>query len=157
MTAVKTLTLTRTFDAPRALVFKAFTDQKMLTEWWGPRGFTNPVSEWDARPGGKIKVVMRANDEIAKMMGVRDFPCGGEYVEIAAPERLVFITTATVGSDQRALVNRNTVTFEDQNGKTKLTLHVVVEHAIPEMAGALGGMEQGWSQSLDKLGELLAK
>ena len=54
--------ITREFDAPRELVFQAWTDPKHLAEWWGPRGFTNPVCQWDARPGGKIYDVMRAQD-----------------------------------------------------------------------------------------------
>src|ERR1700728_3834836 len=56
----KEFVITREFDAPRELVFKAWTDPKYLAQWWGPRGFTNPVCEWDARPGREIYVVMRA-------------------------------------------------------------------------------------------------
>lgn len=159
MTATnRTLTLTRTFDAPRELVFKAWTDPKHVAQWWGPRGFDAPKCEWDARPGGKIYVMMRASDEIAKAIGMKEHPMGGQFVEVAPPTRLVFYSTAFEDEHGNAkLRNRNTVTFEDRNGKTKVTVHVVVEHAAPEMAGALAGMEQGWSQSLDKLAELLAR
>ena len=66
----------RVFDAPRALVFKAWTDPKQLMQWWGPKGFTNPVCEADARVGGAWRIVMRAPDG-------NEFPCGGEYLEIA--------------------------------------------------------------------------
>ena len=155
---IRTMTMTRTFDAPRELVFKAWTDPKMVQQWWGPQGFDNPVCEWKAVPGAKIHVVMRASDEIAKVIGMKDHPMGGEFVEVAPPGRLVFITTAFEDEHGNAkLRNLNTVTFEEQNGKTKVTLHVDVQHAAPEMAPALGGMEMGWSQSLDKLAELLAK
>src|SRR5471030_3335358 len=75
--------ITREFDAPRELVFKAWTDPKHLAQWWGPRGFTNPVCEWDVRPGGKIYDVMRAPNGV-------DYPMGGEFCEIVPPERLVF-------------------------------------------------------------------
>jgi len=47
--------ITREFDAPRELVFKAWTDPKHLAQWWGPKGFTNPVCEWDVRPGTNLK------------------------------------------------------------------------------------------------------
>ena len=67
--------ITRTFDAPRELVFRAWTESSLLARWWGPRGFTNPVCEWDARPGGKIYIVMRAPHGA-------EFPMGGEVREI---------------------------------------------------------------------------
>jgi uncharacterized protein YndB with AHSA1/START domain len=157
-TAPRTLTLTRTFDAPRELVFKAWTDPKHVAQWWGPHGFDAPKCEWDARPGGKIYVVMRASDEIAKAIGMKEHPMGGQFVEVVPPSRLVFYSTAFEDEQGNAKIrNRNTVIFEEQNGKTKVTLNVVVEHAAAEMAAALGGMEQGWSESLDKLAELLAR
>ena len=153
----KTLILTRVFDAPRELVFKVWTDPKHVANWWGPRGFDNPVCEWPAKPGGKINVTMRANEEIAAAIGMKEHPMGGEFREVMPPSNLVFTTTAFEAPDGSAMIrNLNTVTFEAQGGKTKVTLHVIVEHAAPEMAGALAGMEQGWSESLDKLAELLA-
>jgi uncharacterized protein YndB with AHSA1/START domain len=154
--AIKTVTLTRTFDAPRELVFAAWTDPKHIANWWGPRGFTNPVCEWNAVPGGKIAVTMRANDEIAAAIGMKDHPMGGEFREVMPPSKLVFTTTAFDGPDGPKIRNLNTVTFEAQGDKTKVTLVAVVEYAAPDMAMALGGMEQGWSESLDKLSELLA-
>src|ERR1700741_3221172 len=75
--------LTRVFDAPRALVFKIWTDPQHLAKWWGPRDFTNPVCELDLRVGGKILIHMRAPDGIL-------YPMTGTFREIAAPERLVF-------------------------------------------------------------------
>ena len=60
----KELTITRIFDAPRDLVWKAWTDQKILQKWWGPKGVTNPICEWDARLGGNIYIVMLAGKEL---------------------------------------------------------------------------------------------
>ena len=155
---VRTLTLTRILDAPREMVFRAWTDPVQVQKWWGPKDFTNPICEWNAKPGGKIRVVMRASDEIAKAMGFRDSPMGGEFHEVDPPKRLVFTTTAFEDDAGNAkLRNLNTVTFEEQNGKTKMTLHVEVQYAAPEMAAALDGMEMGWSQSLDKLADLVAR
>lgn len=66
---IKEFTITRMFDAPRELVWKAWTDQKLIRKWWGPRGVTNPTCEWDARPGGKIDLVMLAGKELGQFAG----------------------------------------------------------------------------------------
>jgi len=153
--SIRELTLERVYDAPRQLVFRAWTDPHMLAEWWGPRGFSNPTCEWNARPGGKIRVFMKASDEIAKVIGPGAW-MGGEFREVVANERLVFVSTALAGENGEVqLENLNTVTFADEGSKTRLTLHVQVKFASPAMEGALAGMETGWSQSLDKLQELL--
>ncbi|HWF20482.1 MAG TPA: SRPBCC domain-containing protein [Verrucomicrobiae bacterium] len=147
----KELVVVRTFQAPRALVFKAWTDPKQVAQWWGPRGFTNPVCEWDARPGGLIHVEMRGPDGISH-------PMKGVFREVVKPERLVF--TVTAFEDEHGnprLENINTVTFTEMNGVTEQTLHVVVLKSGPEIAQALAGMNAGWNQSLDKLMEFVAK
>jgi len=144
------LVITRVFDAPRELVFKAWIDPRHVTRWWGPKGFTNPVCELDARPGGAIRIDMKGPDGMV-------YPMGGVYREIVEPERLVFITTALEDEQGNpGLENLNTVTFAEHNGKTKLTLHVVVIRATQEAARALAGMEQGWTQTLDRLDDLVA-
>jgi uncharacterized protein YndB with AHSA1/START domain len=149
------LVITRVFDAPRKLVFEAWTDPKHVAVWWGPHGFTNPVCEWDARPGGKILIHMRPNAEIAAAMGQAGgfvLPMTGLFHEVVEPERLVFTTQALDGQ----LEVLNTVTLEEQGCKTKLTLHVRVTKATPAAAGALAGMEPGWTQSLERLESLLS-
>jgi uncharacterized protein YndB with AHSA1/START domain len=139
------LVLTRTFDAPRDLVFKAWTDPKHLARWWGPHGFTNPVCEADARPGGAIRIDMRGPDGVV-------YPMKGVFHEVVAPERLVFTSTALEDeAGQPRLEVRHTVTFAEQGGKTTLTMRAVVVKAAPEAAGALAGMEAGWTQSLERL------
>ena len=147
----KELVLTRVFNAPRERVWKAWTDPKLMAQWWGPKGFTNPLCQLDLRVGGAIRVDMRWPDgRISKM--------GGAFREIKEPERLVFTSTAFEGDEGNPdLENLNTVTFEEENGKTKATLHVVVIKATPAMAEALAGMETGWSMSFDKLTEFLEK
>jgi uncharacterized protein YndB with AHSA1/START domain len=86
--AKREVVITRVFDAPRGLVFKAWTDPKHMAQWWGPRGFTNPICELDARVGGAWRIVMRSPAGI-------EYPCGGVYREIVEPERLVFTNIAT--------------------------------------------------------------
>jgi uncharacterized protein YndB with AHSA1/START domain len=80
--------ISRVFDAPRELVFKAWIDPKRMAQWWGPRGFTNPICELDARVGGAWRIVMRSPAGI-------EYPCGGVYREIVEPVRLVFTNIAT--------------------------------------------------------------
>ena len=72
------LVLTRIFDAPRAIVFKAWTDPQQLARWWGPKGFTNPVCELDPRVGGTLRIVMRAPDG-------QEHPMTGVFREIVEP------------------------------------------------------------------------
>jgi uncharacterized protein YndB with AHSA1/START domain len=148
--AGRTLTLTRTFDAPRDLVFKTWTDAKHLKAWWGPRGSDNGETRIDLRPGGKIFIQMRGPGF--------DHPMGGTFREIDPPRRLVFTSTAFEdGLGGAKLENLNTVTFEEVGGKTRVTLHVVVLRASPDMVPALDGMEEGWSGSLERLQDYLAK
>lgn len=152
----KELTLTRVFDASLELVWKAWTDPKLLAQWWGPRGVTNPVCEFDKRKDGLIHIVMLAGDELGDLKGSK-WPMKGVIREIVEPKRLVF-TGAALKSDDETLIleNLNTVTLEEENGKTKMTLHIVVTKITPEAEGPLKGMEMGWTQSIDKLGEFLS-
>ena len=143
------LTITRILNAPREVVFKAWTDPAQLAQWWSPHGFTRSVSELDARPGGALRTAMRGPDGAV-------YPDTGVFHEIVPPERLVFTSVGIADEAGRPLLQvRNTVTFADLGGRTKLTLQAVVVTAAPAVAGALAGMAEGWSQSLDKLAEYL--
>ena len=143
------LLTTRIFDAPRDLVFKAWTDPERLQRWWGPKGFTNPVCEVDVRPGGAIRIHMRAPDGIV-------YPMTGVFHEIMEPERLVFTSRALDSNGEPLFEVLNTVTFSEEGGKTKLTLHARVLNVKGDAAQHLAGMEQGWSMSLDRLADRLA-
>jgi uncharacterized protein YndB with AHSA1/START domain len=138
------LILTRVFDAPRELVFKAWTDTKHMQQWWGPKGFTNPVCELDTRAGGAIRIDMRAPDGVV-------YPMKGVFEEIIAPERLVFISSALDDQGNSMFDILNTVTFAAQRGKTVLTLQARVIKASAQAPQYLKGMEAGWTQSLDRL------
>ena len=157
-TAGQEIIITRVFDAPRSLVFQAWTDPKHLAQWWGPRGFTNPRCEIDVRPGGAIRIVMRAPADVpAHARG--DHPMGGVFLEVVEPERLVFTATVDDADGDRLFEVLNTVTFVEHGGKTTLTLHAQarVVKATAQVAMMLGGMEEGWNQSLDRLGVLVAR
>src|SRR5580658_6098429 len=96
----------REFDAPRELVFSAWTDPAQLAQWWGPAVFTNPVCEADARVGGRWHIVMRAPNG-------QDYPCGGVYEEVRPSERLVF-TNDALGADGSTIIRgHTTVTFAE--------------------------------------------
>jgi len=142
------LVLTRTFDAPRKLVFQAWTDPKHMALWWGPDGFTNPVCEVDARAGGAIRIDMRAPNGVV-------YPMSGRFEEISEPERLVFISSALDANGKSMFDILNTVLFEEQHGKTVLTLQARVLKAAVEAPQYLKGMEVGWTQSLGRLGAYL--
>ena len=138
------LVLTRVFHAPRELVFKVWTDPKHVAQWWGPHGFTNPVCELDLRPGGAIRIHMRAPDGTV-------YPMTGVFQEIVEPERIVFISAALDAAGNPMFEVLTTVTFAEEGRKTKQTMRARVIKTTPQAAPYLSGMEQGWIQSLERL------
>ena len=142
--APREVEFTRVFDAPRDLVFKAWTDPKHVAKWWGPRGFTNPRCELDARAGGAIRIDMRGPDGTV-------YPMSGTFTEVRAPERLVFTSGALDPQGRPLFEVLTTVTFAEHGGKTTLTLKAQVVQATAEAAPHLNGMREGWSQSLERL------
>lgn len=156
--AAKELEVTRVFNAPRELVFDAWTDCKQLSKWWGPSAFTTPFCKIDARPGGVIHVAMRGPDG-------REYWNKGVFREVKKPERLVFTLgfSDAKGSMTSAVSHGltpdfpdevlTTVTFEDQNGKTKVTMR----QSLPESIALKNGAREGWTQSFVKLAALVEK
>jgi uncharacterized protein YndB with AHSA1/START domain len=150
------LVITRVFDAPRALVWKAWTDPEQVMRWWGPKDYTSPFCKIDLSVGGKYLFCMRSPEGI-------DYWSTGVFREIVPMERIVF--TDSFSDDQGNVVPAShygmgedfptelevTVTFEEEGGKTKMTLrHAgMPEGDIMEQTGA------GWNESFDKLAESL--
>ena len=152
-TSDRELTITRIFDAPRELVFKAWTDPKIIAKWWGPRGVTNPVCDLAARLGGSIHIVMLAGKDLGDLEGQK-WPMKGIFNEIIPPKRIVFTSSAIEDEDGNPqLENKVTIMLEDFGGKTKMILHIVVTKAGPGTEGPLSGMEMGWNQSIDSSGK----
>lgn len=143
-TPASELTLTRTIHAPRARVFKAWIEQHQLAQWWGPRGFTNPVCEIDVHPGGAIRIDMKGPDGTI-------YPMTGTFHEIREPERLVFMSAALDQQGNPLFEVLNTITFMENEGMTTLVMHAVVSKIRPEAAPYLAGQEVGWSQTIDRL------
>jgi uncharacterized protein YndB with AHSA1/START domain len=152
--ADREIIITRTFNAPRELVFKAWTEPRHLVKWWGPKDFTNPICEADARPGGAMRIHMCAPDG-------KIYPIKGTYHEVVAPERIVYTDEADIGHDwidglppPTCLV---TVTFEDKGGKTKLTIHMLFDTVEDRDATLKMGVEGGFAESFERLDALLNK
>ena len=143
-----TVDIVRVFDAPRTLVWKAWTDPRMMAQWFGPRGFTASVPELDVRVGGSLRIVMHGPDG-------NDYPMKGVFREVVAPERLVFSNIAVDKDGNHLLEGETTVTFAEQDGKTTLTLQTYAVGLVPIAPQMLAGMEAGWTQSIDKLEELV--
>ncbi|HUJ44413.1 MAG TPA: SRPBCC domain-containing protein [Opitutaceae bacterium] len=141
--------ITHEFSAPRATVFKAWTDPEQLARWWGPRGFTNPVCEWDARPGGAIHVVMRAPNGA-------EYPMGGRFRALAAPERLVFTAGPLDAKGNLLFELLHAVTFVERGSRTALTIHSRVTKTTAGAGKYLAGYEAGMNQSLERLADLAA-
>ena len=151
----KELTLTRTFNAPRERVWEYWTNPALVQQWWGPSGVTNPTCVWEAKPQGNINIVMLAGKELGLMAG-QEWPMTGKFEELQKPEKLVFTANAIL-DNKSILENRITVIFEEADGKTHMIVHIVVTMVTPEAIGPLQGMEMGWNQQLDKLGNSLQK
>jgi len=152
------LIATRVFDAPRELVWKAWTDPKYVMQWWGPKGFTAPVCKMDFRVGGKFLFCMRAPDG-------QEFWNGGEYFEIVLHEKIVYsmyfadaqgnkVQPAQYGIEHEAMDDaHDVITFEDfGDGKTKLTF---IGNESMESATNSGQLE-GMNQILDKVAAVVA-
>lgn len=148
------LVIKRVFNAPRELVWKAWTDPEMLKKWWGPRAFSTPHAEIDLREGGKWFNCMRGEGQ--------DIWCTGRYLELVPLERLVMtdsfadehgnvVPSTVYGMEGVPLEMYITVELKDLGGKTEMTM---THKGLP--AGEhFEGATIGWNESFDKLDESL--
>jgi uncharacterized protein YndB with AHSA1/START domain len=156
---IERMVVTRIFDAPRELVWKAWTDPKYVMQWWGPKGFTSPVCKMDFRVGGKYHICTRTPDG-------QEFWHGGEYHEIIPLEKIVSsvyfsdsegnkVEPAQLGIEHEAIEGaHDVILFEDLgNGQTKLTF---IGNEPMESAKNSGQLE-GMHQVLDKVAEVVMK
>jgi uncharacterized protein YndB with AHSA1/START domain len=141
------LVITRTFDAPRALVWQAWTDPRHIMQWWGPAGFNNETCASDLRVGGRFQLEMRAPDGNV-------YPCVGTFREVIEHERIVYDGEAAeghpcgAGIPPRAVV---TISFAEQQGKTRLTLHTRFASAERKDAAAAARFVVSWEEALGRL------
>jgi uncharacterized protein YndB with AHSA1/START domain len=149
-TAGREIVITRVFDAPRALVFRAWTDPEHLPHWLGPKGFTNTTVSIDVRPGGMWRFIMHGPDGAA-------FPNRIVYDEIVPPERLVY----THDNDVDGVANNTfqvTVMFAEQGGQTTLTMRMLFPSAAARqrVVDEFHAIE-GVHQTMDRLADYLAQ
>lgn len=152
------ITFTRVYDAPRELVFRAWTDPVHLAQWWGPKDFTNPVCKLDLRAGGEYRITMRGPDGT-------DYPMGGRFLEVEPPAKLV-MSASTEGhpdefkqqlADSRGNADSSelqlvfTILFEDLGGKTRLTVINTFRSTTDLEAASKLGHNEGWTESLERL------
>ena len=139
------IVMERILNAPRELVFKAHTDPNLIAKWWGPRRYTTTVDKMDVRVGGVWRFVQHdANGN--------EFAFNGIYREVVPPERLSY-TFEFEGMPGHVLIE--TLTFEEQGSKTKLTVTGSFESAEDRNGMLHSGMEKGANESHERLAELL--
>lgn len=141
------ITLSHLFAVPREIVFRAFTVPTLLAQWWGPKGYINPVCELDPRPQGEILIHMTAPDGTSNRLT-------GQFISIRTDE-IVFTMDARDIAGAVLLESRTTIELEDLGTDTNLTLNTVAVGRVPIAVQMIEGMESGWMQSFDRLGELL--
>ncbi len=139
------LVITRTFNAPRELVWKAFTDPSRAIAWWGPRPYPATAMEMDARVGGKWRICLTSVKDGEALWQ------HGEFRVVDEPERLVF-TFVWEEEGEGGVENLVTIDFEDRRGKTLMTFR----HSPFLSIGQRDGHNDGWSSAFDRLDELLA-
>lgn len=140
-------TITRMLDAPRELVFRAWTTPEHLARWFGPRECATPLDtiSLDVRPGGSWRARMVHEDGT-------EYPTGGVYREVVEPERLVFTWGVAEGSAEVPEESVVTVTFADLGAKTEMTFHQSGFGSDQER----GNVQEGWAECLEKFAEYLA-
>jgi uncharacterized protein YndB with AHSA1/START domain len=132
------IVIDRVFDAPRELVFEAWTDAERVVQWWGPRSFTTTIDEMDVRPGGVWRFLMHGPDGT-------DYKNRVTFAEVAKPERLVY----THGPEGQSVVKEFhvTVTFDEEDGKTRVTLRMVFDSATGRERAELPRVRRGLARS----------
>jgi uncharacterized protein YndB with AHSA1/START domain len=144
------LLITREFDAPRELVFKACTDPKLIPQWWGPRYLSTEVDTMDVRPGGQWRFINRDAEG-------NQYAFHGVYHEILAPERIID-TFEFEGLPETGHVTLETMKLEAlPGGRTRLTAQSVFQSVADRDGTLQSGMEEGVNDTYDRLAELLKK
>ena len=143
------LVISRTFPAPRELVFEAWSSAEHMNRWFSPEGYTVPEAEIDFRPGGVCAICMRSPEG-------QEFWSRGKYLEISPPERLVFTSGIAVG-DEPKFTAHTTVTFAVDGAGTRMTVHQAYEVFDQSFLFAVEGASEGWRTTLDKLEREVAR
>jgi uncharacterized protein YndB with AHSA1/START domain len=142
--------ITREFDAPRELVFKAFTDPQLIPQWWGPRSLSTEVDKMDLRPGGQWRYINRDAQG-------NEYAFHGVYHEVLAPQRIID-TFEFEGLPETGHVTLETLKLEALPGGSTRLITQSVFQSVADRDGMLqSGMEEGVNETYDRLAELLKK
>lgn len=145
------LVFTRMFDAPRQLVWDAWTKKEHLLQWWGPHGFTNKDCSVDLKTGGSLNITMMNSGE--------DHPCHFNYYEIVPPKKFVWTDKASqsdnLWSDGAPPGSSITVLFENIENKTRVTMILKFESNEDRDKDLTRGDAEGWAEMFEKLDDLL--
>ena len=159
VTEIERMVVTRVFDAPRELVWKAWTDPKYVMQWWGPKGFTAAVCKMDFRVGGKFLCCMKSPDG-------KEFWNAGEYHEIVPHEKIVSsmyfsdsegnkVQPAHYALDHEAIEDAHDITIFEDFGVSQTKLTFIGNEPMDEAKNS--GQVEGWDQILDKVAAVVAE
>ena len=148
----------RTYNAPASKVWRAWTTPEELKKWWGPDNVTIPECEIDLKVGGRIYIVMLADESMGEYSGTR-WPMEAKITELETDSKLVYEAKAWTDGDQDATTIETVqeLSLTEESGKTKLYLKATLNKVGPKAGMAAQGMEYGYNQQFDKLDKYLAK
>lgn len=145
--ADRELIITRTFDAPARLLFEAWSKPEHLKKWFGPVGYPVTMCEMDFRKGGQWRAAMTGPT------GQQQTPFGGEYLEIVPNRKIVFSNGFELAGAEKMTM---TVTFDEKDGKTLLTIHTLFASVAQKATHVGAGMAEGIASGLDQLTDVVA-
>ncbi|MGU3499642.1 SRPBCC family protein [Mycobacterium sp. C31M] len=152
----KNFTLKRTYPAPVASVWDAWTQAEMVRQWWGPKNTFVPECRIDARVGGEVHIVMEAGEGMGKYAGTR-WPMTGTFTRVDPVTRLTYDARSWTDGEESTstILHVNDVTLTEHDGQTELTLDVTITQIGAKAKMAAFGMKWGYKAQLDKLAERL--
>lgn len=153
----KEFSLERTYDAPIATVWDAWTKAEMVQQWWGPKNTSVPECRIDARVGGEVHVVMEAGEGMGKYAGTR-WPMTGTFTRVDPVTRMTYDARSWTDGEEATstILHTNDITLTDRGGQTEVTLAVTITDIGAKAKMAAFGMKFGYKAQLDKLAEQLA-
>lgn len=157
MEPIKAVELERTYDASPETIWQAWTDPEIIKQWWGPNNVSIPEAEVDLKVGGKIYIVMEAGEAMGPYKGTL-WPMQGEFTEIVPNSKLAYKAQAwTEGAKETTTIDTTTeLTLTEDGAKTKLKIKAVIYKSGPDAGLAIQGMEQGFTEQLEKLNSFLS-
>ena len=156
-TPIKEVTIEKTYDAPLAVVWQAWTTPAELKQWWGPDNVTIPECEVDLQVGGKFYIVMEAGEAMGPYKGTL-WPMQAEFTTVEPNAKLAYTAQAwTEGTKDDTTIDQTTeIEFAEVDGKTRVTVKAAIYKLGVKAGMAAEGMQMGFTQQLEKLAKFLA-